>query len=81
MICAKSVSKSVGWDSRWAIVMSEVFLRRLTPSPTPFVRRQQDFRTFSIHRPLDELARVLRELGGRGGLITEWLPGGDGMGP
>jgi len=57
-----------------AIVMSEVFLRRLTPSLTPFVRRQQDFRIISIHRPLDELARVLRELGPRG-LITEWLPG------
>lgn len=53
--------------------MSEVFLRRLTPSLTPFVRRQQDFRILSIHRPIKELRARLRELQ-PAGLITEWLP-------
>jgi LacI family transcriptional regulator len=56
-----------------AIVMSEVFLRRLTPSLMPFVRRQQDFRILSIHRPIDELRQLLVELN-PSGLITEWLP-------
>ena len=56
-----------------AIVMTEVFLRRLTPALVPFVRRQQDFRIVSIHRPIDELMDLLRELRPQG-LITEWLP-------
>jgi LacI family transcriptional regulator len=53
--------------------MSEVFLRRLTPALVPFVRRQQDFRILSIHRPVDELRALLLELN-PSGLITEWLP-------
>ncbi|MDA7921411.1 substrate-binding domain-containing protein [Verrucomicrobiales bacterium] len=56
-----------------AIVMSEVFLRRLTPSLMPFVRRDLDFRVMSIHRPQAELERLLSELE-PDGLITEWLP-------
>ncbi|MDC0276698.1 substrate-binding domain-containing protein [bacterium] len=56
-----------------AIVMSEVFLRRLTPSLTAFVRRQQDYRIVSIHRPIAELKVLLTELN-PAGLITEWLP-------
>tara|TARA_R110000850_G_scaffold30618_8_gene84098 strand:- start:163 stop:1311 length:1149 start_codon:yes stop_codon:yes gene_type:complete len=56
-----------------AIVMSEVFLRRLTPSLIPFVRRQQDYRIVSIHRSLEELRSLLMELQ-PAGLITEWLP-------
>lgn len=56
-----------------AIVMTEVFLRRLTPALMPFVRRQQDFRIVSIHRPVDELKELLETLK-PGGLITEWLP-------
>ncbi|MDQ8193313.1 substrate-binding domain-containing protein [Coraliomargarita sp. SDUM461004] len=56
-----------------AIVMTEVFLRRLTPALMPFVRRQQDFRIVSIHRPIDELLDLLRDLE-PDGLITEWLP-------
>ncbi|MBK1828222.1 substrate-binding domain-containing protein [Haloferula rosea] len=56
-----------------AIVMSEVFLRRLTPSLTPFVRRQQDFHILSIHRPIEELRQRLQDLQ-PAGLITEWLP-------
>lgn len=55
-----------------AIVMSEVFLRRLTPSLMPFVRRDLDFRIVSIHRPYTELKRLLGELAPEG-LITEWL--------
>jgi LacI family transcriptional regulator len=53
--------------------MTEVFLRRLTPALVPFVRRQQDFRIVSIHRPIDELLDLLQELQ-PDGLITEWLP-------
>ncbi|MBT4757999.1 MAG: AraC family transcriptional regulator, partial [Opitutae bacterium] len=45
-----------------AIVMTEVFLRRLTPSLIPFVRRQHDFRIVSIHRPIEELRDLLTEL-------------------
>lgn len=56
-----------------AIVMSEVFLRRLTPSLMPFVRRDLDFRIVSIHRPKEELERLLNDLE-PDGLITEWLP-------
>ena len=53
--------------------MTEVFLRRLTPSLIPFVRRQHDFRILSIHRPIEELRALLSELN-PSGLITEWLP-------
>ena len=56
-----------------AIVMSEVFLRRLTPSLMPFVRRRLDFRIISIHRPVDELTDILTKQP-TDGLITEWLP-------
>lgn len=53
--------------------MTEVFLRRLTPSLIPFVRRQHDFRIVSIHRPIEELRDLLTELN-PSALITEWLP-------
>lgn len=53
--------------------MTEVFLRRLTPALMPFVRRQQDFRILSIHRPVDELRGMLQALN-PDGLIMEWLP-------
>ncbi len=52
--------------------MSEVFLRRLTPSLIPFVRRELDYRIVSIHRPLAELDKLLSDLE-PDGLITEWL--------
>jgi LacI family transcriptional regulator len=55
-----------------AIVMSEVFLRRLTPSLMPFVRRELDYRIMSIHRPINELEKLLSDLE-PDGLITEWL--------
>ncbi|HAR68024.1 MAG TPA: AraC family transcriptional regulator [Lentisphaeria bacterium] len=57
-----------------AIVMSEVFLRRLTPSLTPFVRRDVDYRIVSIHRPTEELHELIRDIA-PDGLMTEWLPG------
>lgn len=57
-----------------AIVMSEVFLRRLTPSLMPYVGARQDFRILDISRPTGELARRLKAMNPRG-LITEWLPG------
>ncbi len=56
-----------------AIVMTEVFLRRLTPALIPFVRRQHDFRILSIRRPVEELKALLTELN-PSALITEWLP-------
>ncbi|MFT5128630.1 MAG: LacI family transcriptional regulator [Rhodothermales bacterium] len=56
-----------------AIVMSEVFLRRLTPSLTPFVRRDFDYRIISIHRPAAELSELIHDIA-PDGLITEWLP-------
>jgi len=56
-----------------AIVMSEVFLRRLTPSLTPFATKMQDYRVLSIHRSIDELGPMLMDLQ-PSGLITEWLP-------
>ena len=60
-------------EKQVAIVMTEVFLRRLTPSLIPFVRRQHDFRILSIHRPIRELSQLLKKLKPNG-LITEWLP-------
>jgi len=56
-----------------AIVMTEVFLRRLTPSLIPFVRRRHDFRVLSIRRPIDELKSLLSDLQ-PSAIITEWLP-------
>ncbi|MGJ8656539.1 MAG: substrate-binding domain-containing protein [Akkermansiaceae bacterium] len=53
--------------------MTEVFLRRLTPSLIPFVRRQNDFRILSIRRPINELKSILTELN-PSAIITEWLP-------
>ena len=53
--------------------MTEVFLRRLTPSLIPFVGRQHDFRILSIHRPVDELKALLTKLN-PGALITESQP-------
>ena len=60
-------------SERVAIVMSEVFLRRLSPSLMPYVRRRQDFLILSIHRPIEMLCSRLQELN-PSGLITEWLP-------
>lgn len=62
-----------GVSSQVAIVMSEVFLRRLTPALAPFVRREQDYRILNIDRPHQELKRRLKALQ-PDGIITEWLP-------
>ncbi len=56
-----------------AIVMSEVFLRRLTPALSSFTGRTQDYRILSIHREIEELEPILAEIN-PSGLITEWLP-------
>lgn len=53
--------------------MSEVFLRRLTPSLVPFVQPRLDFRVVSIHRPIQELQALLRYLS-PDGIVTECLP-------
>jgi len=56
-----------------AIVMSEVFLRRLTPALSAFSGRMQDYRILSIHRPIEEVEELLKEINPIG-LISEWLP-------
>ena len=55
-----------------AIVMSEVFLRRLTPALSAFSGRKQDYRILSIHRPIEEVGELLKEINPIG-LISEWL--------
>lgn len=47
--------------SRIAIVTSDVFIRRLTPALTSFVRDERSFRVIDIHRSLAELRRLIRE--------------------
>jgi len=69
----KASSQASRVTKKVAIVMGEVFLRRLTPALSAFVRRQQDFHILSIHRPIEELCHLLGELKPHG-LITEWLP-------
>lgn len=56
-----------------AIIMSEVFLRRLTPSLASFAGRVQDYRILSIHRKLEELQEFIKQINPRG-LILEKLP-------
>ncbi len=58
---------------RIAVVMSEVFIRRLTAGLSPFVRHNFDFRILSIHRPREELNELLTGFE-PSGMITEWLP-------
>ena len=60
-------------EQRIAVVMSEVFMRRLTPSLSGFSRRQMDYHFLNIHRPLEDLCSRLEEVQ-PAGLITEWLP-------
>jgi len=56
-----------------AIVMSEVFLRRLTPALSEFTGRILDYRILSIHRSMEEVGELLDDLKPIG-LISEWLP-------
>jgi LacI family transcriptional regulator len=60
-------------EQQVAIVMSEVFLRRLTPSLIPFVRHDQNFRIVRINRPIVELIEVIEAMQ-PDAIITEWLP-------
>ena len=63
----------VSMNQTIAIVMSEVFLRRLTPALSAFSGRKQDYRILSIHRPIEEVGELLKEINPIG-LISEWLP-------
>ena len=56
-----------------AIIVSEVFLRRLTPSLAAFASRVQDYRILSIHRPIKELEELIDQINPKG-LILEPLP-------
>lgn len=60
-------------EGRIALVVSDVFVRRLTPALMEFVRRRVDFRVVDIYRPLSELAACVEELKPIG-IITEYLP-------
>ena len=46
---------------RIVVVTSDVFVRRLTPALTSFVRDERQFRIIDIHRPPGELRRLIRE--------------------
>lgn len=58
---------------RIAVVITDVFLRRLTPALFPYVRSGQDYWIIDIARPVGELRRLLREMN-PAGVITEELP-------
>ena len=55
------------------IVMSEEFIRRITPALVKHMRDSQDFRILNIDRPISEL-RFYVELYRPKALICEWLP-------
>lgn len=59
---------------RIAVVVSDVFLRRLTPALFPFVRSGRDYWIIDISRPVGELRRLIREVR-PAGVLTEELPG------
>ena len=56
-----------------AVIMSEVFLRRLTPALAKFAGRAQDYRILSIHREIGELENLISQIK-PAGLILEILP-------
>ena len=56
-----------------AVIMSEVFLRRLTPALAKFAGRAQDYRILSIHREIGELENLIKQIK-PAGLILEILP-------
>ena len=62
-----------GMNRPVAIIVSEVFLRRLTPSLAAFASRVQDYRILSIHRPIKELEELIDQINPKG-LILEPLP-------
>ena len=56
-----------------AVIVSEVFLRRLAPALVPFVREGHDYRVIDIGRPLRELIDLVQELG-PDALVIEAIP-------
>jgi len=60
--------------SRIVIVISDPFLRRLTPSLAATMRLGTEFRIIDIHRPFAQIQSLL-QTNNPDGLITEWLPG------
>jgi len=62
---------------RIAVVISDIFLRRLTPALYPFVRDGQDYWIIDIARPVTELRRLVREVK-PAGILTEEVPGKTG---
>ena len=58
---------------RVAIVMSDIFLQRVTPGLIPFVHDRQDYSVIDIQRPVGEILRLL-EILRPVGLLTESLP-------
>ncbi len=58
---------------RIALVISDIFLRRLTPALFPLVESRQDYWIIDVHRPVGELRRLLKEFS-PSGIITELLP-------
>lgn len=60
-------------EGRIALIVSDVFVRRLTPALAGFVRRRVDFRIVDIYRPARELMDCVAELSPIG-IITESLP-------
>jgi len=58
---------------RIALVMTDVFLRRLAPGLAPLVHGGRDFWTVDIQRPIRELRTILRRWS-PDGVITESLP-------
>ena len=60
-------------SQRLALVISEFFLRRLTPTLAPYIRGKLDYRIIDIHRPLHEVRESI-ERANPTGIITEWIP-------
>ena len=58
---------------RIALVLSDVFLRRLTPAFFPLVESRQDYWIINVRRPVRDLQRLLDEIS-PSGVITELLP-------
>ncbi|MEO0794293.1 MAG: substrate-binding domain-containing protein [Verrucomicrobiota bacterium] len=58
---------------RIALVMSDVFVRRLAPGLGRLVGTERDFWTVDINRPVGELRRILADWAPQG-IITESLP-------
>lgn len=60
-------------SQRLALIISEFFLRRLTPTLAPYIRGKLDYRIIDIHRPMKEVRESLDRFKPTG-IITEWIP-------